>query len=298
MDPHRRDDSRRRSLREAKRRRLRVERLTALLVLAAVCSFSAVYFLVMPALRSQAKHPGRSAAVTDRSASALSPSPSPTDNPSAAANSPTPATAATDSPRPESNPPPRPSIKDDPIDFGSKRRAEMAAYSRRRYGDSTVHLDPKVIVLHYTAGGTYQSAWSLFNSDQPNMGEKPGTVTHFIVDKDGAIYQLLPLDVRGRHTVGLNHVAIGIEFVQDAGSGDTWATGQILRRSPQIRAGIELVRWLQYRFDIKTKNVIGHGTANDSPFFKDLAGLTNDHGDWGSGPIRSFHKRLRAAAAP
>ena len=101
-------------------------------------------------------------------------------------------------------------------------------------------LDPKVVVLHYTAGGTYQSAWSLFNSDQPNVGEKPGTVAHFIIDKDGTIYQLVPLDLRGRHTIGLNNVAIGIEFVQAAGSGDTWATSQIFQRAAQIKAGLAL----------------------------------------------------------
>jgi N-acetyl-anhydromuramyl-L-alanine amidase AmpD len=33
------------------------------------------------------------------------------------------------------------------------------------------------------------------------------------VDRDGDIYSLLPLDVIGRHVIGLNHVSIGIENV-------------------------------------------------------------------------------------
>jgi hypothetical protein len=191
--------------------------------------------------------------------------------------------------------PARPRIHWDPITFGAKRRAEMSAYSRRHYGKATVVLHPRVVVLHYTAGGTWRGAWSLFQSDTPNMGEKPGTVAHFIIDKRGVIHQLLPLDIRGRHVVGLNHVAVGIEFVQDAGSGDAWATGQILHRRAQRDAGLALVRWLRARYHIRLANVIGHGMANNSPFFRDLKGWKNDHADWQAPAVRRFRKLLTAA---
>ena len=181
-----------------------------------------------------------------------------------------------------------------PITFGAKRRAEMIGYSRRHYGDATVVLHPRVIVLHYTAGGTWRSAWSLFQSDVPNVGEKPGTVAHFIIDKRGGIHQLLRLDIRGRHVIGLNHVAIGIEFVQAAGSGDAWATGQILHRSAQIDAGLALVRWLRARYHIPMSNVIGHGMANHSPLFRDREGWTNDHADWQAPAVRRFRRLLRS----
>jgi hypothetical protein len=76
----------------------------------------------------------------------------------------------------------------------------------------------------------------------------------------------------------------------------------IFHRKAQIDAGLALVRWLQYRFDIPTKDVIGHGTANDSPYFKDLQGFKNDHTDWGAAQVRLFQKRLReldaASSAP
>ena len=36
---------------------------------------------------------------------------------------------------------------------------------------------------------------------------------HFVVDKDGTIYQLVAADNICRHTVGLNDTAIGIEHV-------------------------------------------------------------------------------------
>jgi hypothetical protein len=50
----------------------------------------------------------------------------------------------------------------------------------------------------------------------------PGPAARFIIDKDGAIYQLVGASLRSRHTYGLNHVAIGIEFVQEGGSSPGW----------------------------------------------------------------------------
>ena len=78
------------------------------------------------------------------------------------------------------------------IPFGPKRRSEMAAYSRRHYGDASIVLHPRVIVIHFTAGDTYESAHALFAEDIPNMGELPNVVSHFVIDKDGTIYQQLP----------------------------------------------------------------------------------------------------------
>ena len=173
----------------------------------------------------------------------------------------------------------------------------MAEYSLKRYGDSSIVLKPKVIVLHYTAGGNWEGAWSLFDSNTPNASgipnDLPGTSAHFIIDKDGTIYQLLPLDLRGRHTIGLNDVAIGIELVEEGSGGSSAAVRNIFHRKAQIDAALALVRWLQYRFDIPNKDVIGHGTANDSPYFKDLEGFKNDHSDWGAADVRLFQKRLR-----
>ncbi|MGO8685280.1 MAG: N-acetylmuramoyl-L-alanine amidase [Thermoleophilia bacterium] len=188
--------------------------------------------------------------------------------------------------------PAKPAIIQQPIAFGARRRAETVAYNRRHYGQATWRLTPKVIVLHYTAGGSEASVHATFNADTPNMGVLPGTVAHFIIDKNGKIYQQLPLDVRGRHTVGLNYVAIGIEFVQDGGRSPTWATDQIFHRPAQINAGLRLVRWLQWRYHITTANVIGHGTANSSPYFKDLLHWRNTHVDWLAAAVKQFHTLL------
>lgn len=187
----------------------------------------------------------------------------------------------------------KPPVVADYIPFGAGRRQQMAEYSQRRYGDSSTTLAPKVIVLHYTAGGTAQSAHDLFAANQPNGGELPGVVAHFIVDTDGTIYQELPLGTRGRHTIGLNHVAIGIEFVQDAGSGPEWADQQILYRKQQMAGGLALVAWLQERYGIEDRDIIGHASADDHRYFKDLTGMDNDHGDWLGGDVAEFRQALR-----
>src|SRR5436190_8282887 len=125
--------------------------------------------------------------------------------------------------------PPKPHIVWKPIPYGPQRRAEMAAYSRKHYGINSWVLHPKVIVEHYTGGESFSAAWHTFasNSPDPELGELPGTSVHFIVGKDGTIYQLVRLNVMCRHTVGLNYVAIGIEHV---GTSDQ----EILRDKAQI----------------------------------------------------------------
>jgi hypothetical protein len=190
-------------------------------------------------------------------------------------------------------------IEQDPIPYGAGRRAEMAGYSKRHYGIDSSKLDPKLIVLHYTSGDSYQSAWSTFAADTPAAGpagsaaELPGTCSQFIVDQQGTIHQLVPLTLQCRHTIGLNRWAIGIEMVQsDAGHDSIWATDQILHRPKQITAVLALVRALMARYDLSKSDVIGHGTANDDPRFVDLEGWRNDHTDWLAPAVKELRSRL------
>jgi len=188
---------------------------------------------------------------------------------------------------------PRPAIVRDLIPYGDRRRAQMADYSQRHYGKHTYWLtDPKVVVLHFTAGGTYRSAYWTFHANTAYRGELPGVSCQFVIDKNGTIYQLVPLGVRARHCIGLNHVSIGIEFVQETGAGGHWADQQILARTRQVRAGLKLVRYLMARYGIARKNVIGHAMANASPYFKDLEGWRNARSDWLAVDVREFRSRL------
>jgi beta-N-acetylhexosaminidase len=186
---------------------------------------------------------------------------------------------------------PRPHIVWKPIPYGAERKAEMAAYAQRHYGIRSWRLHPKVVVEHYTAGNSFSAAWHAFaaNTPDPELGELPGTCAHFIVDRDGTIYQLVPLSVMCRHTVGLNHVAIGIEHV---GTSDA----EILRDPAQLRSSLQLTAWLVGRFQIRIRNVIGHSESLSSPYHRELykPWARQTHADWTHADMDVFRSKLRA----
>ncbi len=189
---------------------------------------------------------------------------------------------------------PKPPIVWKGIRFNDARRQQMVDYSRLHYGAKLADwrlTDPKVIVEHYTASDTFSSAWNTFegNSADSEFNQLPGVCAHFIIDRDGTIYQLVRLNTRCRHVVGLNHRAVGIEMV---GNSDS----DILTNPPQLHSALALTRWLQSRFGIATKNVIGHSESLSSPYYLELFGPMKGqtHGDWTAANMRTFRTRLRA----
>jgi N-acetylmuramoyl-L-alanine amidase len=190
--------------------------------------------------------------------------------------------------------PPRERSK--PIPFGARRKAETRAYAKRHYGIDDYRLRrPRVIVEHYTDGDTFASAFNTFAADRPDaeLGELPGTCSHFVVDRDGAIYRLVPTSIICRHTVGLNYTAIGIEHV---GRSD----GQVLGDRRQREASLRLTRALQGRFHIATKNVIGHNESLSSPYHRErVARLRKQtHGDFRRRSMNRYRRALGRLPAP
>ena len=202
-------------------------------------------------------------------------------------------TATTDTaPQPDPPPPaaPKPRIVQKPIPFGSRRKSQMRAYAKRHYGTSTYQLvDPKVIVEHVTVTSTFSAVYNTFASNAPDveLHELPGVCSHFVVDRDGTIYQLVPLGIMCRHTVGLNYTAIGIEHV---GQNDA----QVLGNSRQLRASLKLTKWLRCRYGVKTKDVIGHAESLSSPYHMErVARLRNQtHGDMARGSMKTYRHKL------
>jgi beta-N-acetylhexosaminidase len=186
----------------------------------------------------------------------------------------------------------KPAIVSRPIPYGERRRREMAAYSQRHYGRRTARLRaPHVIVEHYTANTSFSATWSTFASDAPDveLHERPGVCAHFVIDADATIYQLAPLRLRCRHTVGLNHTAIGVEHV---GTSD----GAVLDRPRVLRASLRLTRWLRCRYSIRIRDVIGHAESLSSPYHRErVARLrTQTHGDMSHAAMRRYRAELRA----
>jgi N-acetylmuramoyl-L-alanine amidase len=185
---------------------------------------------------------------------------------------------------------PQPTIIQRPIPFPTTRKQQMAAYARRHYGIDSYRLrNPKVIVQHYTVTATFQQTWNTFapNVPDPELKELPGTCAHYVIDRDGKIYQLVPRSIMCRHTVGLNYTALGIEHV---GFSDR----EILRNRRQMAASLRLTRWLRCRYGISVRNVIGHSENRSSPYHRErVTRLRNQtHGDWSSASMRTYRARL------
>jgi N-acetylmuramoyl-L-alanine amidase len=186
----------------------------------------------------------------------------------------------------------RPQIVVKPIPFGPARRAETAAYARRHYGIDTWRLEhPHVIVEHYTGSDSFASAYATFASNARNLGELPGVCAHFVVDRDGTIYRLVPPSTMCRHTVGLNWTAIGVEHV---GTND----GEILENPAQLSASLSLTLWLMSRFHIQLRNVIGHNESLTSPYHRERypSWRCQTHADWTHADMQVYRAALRKRA--
>jgi N-acetylmuramoyl-L-alanine amidase len=189
--------------------------------------------------------------------------------------------------------PPRPHIVWKPIPFGAKRKAEMAQYSARHYGVRSYVLKPRLIVEHVTATSGFSSAYNTFAADVPDgeLHQLPGTCAHFVIDRDGTIYQLVRTNIMCRHTVGLNYVAIGIEHV---GLSDA----EVLGDAAQMRSSLALTAWLMSTYGIRLANVIGHNESLSHPLHKELytPWRCQTHGDWRRSDMNVYRARLAALA--
>lgn len=176
------------------------------------------------------------------------------------------------------------------IPYPQNRKNQMAAYSQRHYGDNTFALTaPKLIVIHYAEAGTIGSIYNTFAANSPDVEyhELPGVCSHFAVANNGRIVKFVPVNIRCRHVVGLNHVAIGIEHTG-------FSDGEVLGRKPQLRASLRLTASLRCRLGIPVKGVIGHNESLSSPYYleldPDFRGRT--HGDFNQASMTIYRRKL------
>jgi len=186
----------------------------------------------------------------------------------------------------------RPPISKWAIPFGAKRKAEMAAYSQRHYGEHEWRLrHPRVIVEHIAVTGSAASVYNSFAPDTPDveLGELPNVCSHFVIGSSGRIFQLVNLRTRCRHTVGLNWTAIGIEHVG-------YADSDLLGNPRELSASLRLTQYLRCHYGIAVKNVIGHAESLSSPFHRELVASlrTQTHGDMVHVSMSVYRRHLRA----
>ena len=148
-------------------------------------------------------------------------------------------------------------ILDKPIIFDEERKALSLQYLSERYGleQDVPEIIPKMIVLHWTVIPTFEGAFDVFNDPKiAGWREYVQTVSglnvsaHFLVNRDGTIYRLMPETTMARHVIGLNHCAIGIENVG--------GTDELPLTNAQLKANIWLVKYLKSKYDITY--LIGH----------------------------------------
>src|SRR3954462_2129030 len=185
-----------------------------------------------------------------------------------------------------------PAIQQWRIPFPQQRKAEMRAYARRHYGiNSYLLTKPKVIVEHVAVASSAAGTRNTFVPDRADreLHELPGTCAHFVVDRDGTVYQLVSVKLMCRHTVGLNYTAIGIEH---AGFND----GDVLGTRRELASSLRLTAWLKCRYGIRLSNVIGHNESLASPYHhENVARLrTQTHGDMKHSSMQVYRRKLRA----
>ena len=152
------------------------------------------------------------------------------------------------------------SIIQKPIEFGERRVELTKKYIKSHYGleVKNIQIEPQVIVLHWTAVMDFNASFERLNpellySDRADIAKASAlnVSAHFLVDRDGTIYQLMPDNSMARHVIGLNYSSIGVENVGGENNNKEDLT------YAQLHANIKLVKYLQAKYPSIT-NIIGH----------------------------------------
>jgi len=147
-----------------------------------------------------------------------------------------------------------------PIKFSQKRIELTKEYIKIHYNKdvSNIKIIPKIILIHHTAIDDYKDSLSRFQEEVlPSVRKDIASVTpsvnvssHFMVEPNGTIHKLMPLDFMARHVIGLNYNSIGIENVGGENSKDNLTQAQ-------LEANIFLIKYLREKFPT-IEYVVGH----------------------------------------
>ena len=184
----------------------------------------------------------------------------------------------------------RPPMEQQRLAFWPERVAKTRDWAQFMYG--TASFQPRLLVEHWTQSNTQDAAIGHWNISPES------TWVHFIIDQQGRITQLAPLDVLAKHAFGVSPWAIGIEHV---GTSDR----EVMSNRRMLAASQSLTCWLQERLKISLRGVIGHGEVTSHPRF----GFTPEgwawiqstgyqfHGDFSPQTMRLYRDRLPEACS-
>ncbi|MEJ2527540.1 MAG: peptidoglycan recognition family protein [Sulfurovaceae bacterium] len=115
-------------------------------------------------------------------------------------------------------------IIDKPIDFGKQRVELTKEYIKNHYGLDVkdITINPKIIVLHWTAVPTLEGSFDrlkpeLLLTDRKDIAAAGAlnVSSHFLVDKDGSIYRLMPDNYMARHPSSSRSKCLSREISKD-----------------------------------------------------------------------------------
>ena len=144
-------------------------------------------------------------------------------------------------------------IVEKPIVWDSTRIALSVEYLKQRHGIEKTQptIQPKMVVVI----PTFEKSFFAFNSSTlPNARQELQNASqlnvsaHYLIDRDGTVYHLMPDTLLARHVIGLNYCAIGIENVGDGSKNPL--------TEEQFRANYLLIKQLQRKY--KIEYLIGH----------------------------------------
>lgn len=141
-----------------------------------------------------------------------------------------------------------PSLLKDRVGYDKRTKAAYCEPGR----SATRQVDR--IIMHMTDNSSYR--WTV--QSWKNYPPSRGLSAHYVIDKDGTIYHLIPDSLSAQHagTSNLdlaNSRSIGIEVVGKPSDGYTGA---------QTEAAKELVRALAHQYDISPAEVISHSSID------------------------------------
>lgn len=145
-----------------------------------------------------------------------------------------------------------------PIVFDQQRIALTKEYRKKHYGITSpnIKIVPQIIALHWTDTATTKLAFDTFNkttlSNRPYLDKtsKLNVSAHYLVARDGTVYQLMPDNWMSRSVIGLNNSTISIENI-----GGLSCTPHLTEA--QLESNIALIKMLRKKYPT-IHYLIGH----------------------------------------
>lgn len=183
-----------------------------------------------------------------------------------------------------------------PVLFTDHRRQLAREYSKIHYGVEMDQIVPQAIVIHWTADSSWRSTYNYFYDEEATNSYrqygKLNLTSHYLVDRDGTIYQLTPDDSMNRHAIGLNWCSIGIENVGGSGGKEDLTDAQLVSNEWLVRHLISKYPTVKYllghyqqgytkKAGLWKENMEGYYTAKPDPgpkFMRQLIDRVKDTG--------------------